>query len=171
VAKLSVDSSGGDSGSSGSRTGWLPAVVCGSGHANPPESERCRVCRADLSSAAHQWIERPVLGHLRFDRDVGVVEVAGPMVVGRRPRADGVPGDAVPTMITIPDDDLSRSHLRVSVEGWHVVITDLRATNGTWVYDPDGEGRRLDPDEQKPLLPGSRVVMAGTVGFVFEVQP
>ena len=73
-------------------------------------------------------------------------------------------------MVTIPDDDLSKSHLRVGVQGWHVVVEDLKSTNGTWIFDPDGEGRRLDPDQEKPLAPGSRVVMADAVAFVYEVQ-
>jgi FHA domain len=152
------------------RTGWLPAALCASRHANPPEAERCRVCGADLSGAAHEWIERPVLGRLRFDRDFGVVDVTGPMVIGRKPRADKVPGDAVPQMVTIADNDVSKSHLQITVEGWHVIVTDLQSTNKTWAYDPDGEGGLLVPGMEKLLLPGSRVVMAESVGFVFEVR-
>ncbi|MGY1815380.1 FHA domain-containing protein [Blastococcus sp. SYSU D00820] len=156
-----------------SKVGALPAVVCPSGHANPPDAERCRICRADVSSAPQQWVERPVIGRLRFDGPPGTVPVTGPMVIGRAPRADRVSGDAVPTMVTVPsgDGDVSRSHLRVVVEGWHVMVVDLDTTNGTIVEDPNGESRRLRPDEEKMILPGSRVVLADTVGFVFEAAP
>jgi pSer/pThr/pTyr-binding forkhead associated (FHA) protein len=70
-----------------------------------------------------------------------------------------------------PDGDVSRSHLRIAVEGWHVMVVDLDATNGTVVQDPDGESRRLHPREERMILPGTRVVLAEEVGFVFEAQP
>jgi pSer/pThr/pTyr-binding forkhead associated (FHA) protein len=129
------------------------------------------VCGADLSSAQQQWVERPVLGRLRFDGEPGIVPVTGPVIIGRGPRADGVPGNAVPTMVRVPGKEVSRSHVRIAVEGWHVVAVDLGTTNGTWVYDPDGEGRRLGADEERTLVPGSRVVLSEDVSFVFEVQP
>jgi hypothetical protein len=156
-----------------SRVGWLPAVVCSQAHANPPESERCRVCGEDLSSAERQWVERPVIGHLRFEGPPGRIAVTGPMVIGRAPRVDRVSGDAVPTMVTVPsaDGDISRSHLRIAVEGWHVMAIDLNATNGTVVQEPSGESRRLHPGEETMIVPGSRVILADLVGFVFEAQP
>jgi hypothetical protein len=159
-------------GAAQSGTGRLPAVVCSRAHANPPESERCRVCAEDLSMAERRWVERPVIGHLRFDGPPGHVPVTGPMVIGRAPRVDGVSGDAVPTMVTVPsaDGDVSRSHLRIAVEGWHVMVIDLDATNGTVVQEPNGESRRLHPGEETMIVPGSRVVLADLVGFVFEAQ-
>jgi hypothetical protein len=155
-----------------SRVGWLPAVVCSKAHANPPESERCRVCGEGLSSAERQWVEKPVIGHLRFDGPPGRIPVTGPMVIGRAPRVDRVSGDAVPTMITVPsaDGDISRSHLRIAVEGWHVMVIDLNATNGTVVQEPTGESRRLHPGEETMIVPGSRVILADLVGFVFEAE-
>jgi pSer/pThr/pTyr-binding forkhead associated (FHA) protein len=82
-----------------------------------------------------------------------------------------VSGDAVPALVTVPSGDVSRSHLRLAVEGWHVMVVDLNATNGTVVEDPSGESRRLHPGEEKMIVPGSRVVLADVVGFVFEAQP
>lgn len=154
------------------RAGWLPAVACPHGHLNPPESQRCRVCAADLADAAKQWVERPVIGRLRFDGPPGTIPVTGPMVIGRAPRVDGISGDDVPTMVTVPsaDGDVSRSHLRIAVEGWHVLLVDLDATNGTVVTEPNGTSRRLRPGEEKMVLPGSRIVLADTVGFTFEVH-
>jgi pSer/pThr/pTyr-binding forkhead associated (FHA) protein len=154
------------------RTGWLPAVVCPHGHRNPPESQRCRVCAADLSGAPKQWVERPVIGQLHFDGPPGTIPVTGPMVIGRAPRVDAVSGDDVPTMVTVPgaDGDISRSHVRIAVEGWHVLLVDLNATNGTVVTDPNGTSRRLRPGEEKMILPGSRIVLADTIGFAFEVH-
>jgi hypothetical protein len=150
--------------------GRLPALVCSRGHASPPEAERCRVCGEDLSGAERQWVDRPVIGRLRFDGPPGVVDVRGPMVIGRAPRVDKVSGDAVPDLVTVPDGDVSRSHLRVAVEGWHVMVVDLGTTNGTVVQDPSGESRRLRPDEEKMIVPGCRVVLADTTAFVFEAQ-
>jgi hypothetical protein len=155
------------------RAGWLPAVICSRGHANPPEADACRTCREDLAQAEQRWVERPVVGQLRFDGPPGVIPVAGPMIIGRAPRVDRVSGDAVPTMVTVPNPerDVSGSHLRVAVEGWHVMVVDLNATNGTVVVDPSGESRRLRPGEEKMIIPGTRVVLGEAVGFVFEAQP
>ena len=38
-------------------------------------------------------------------------------------------------MVKLPsaDGDISRTHLRVSLDGWHVLVTDLNSTNGTLV--------------------------------------
>jgi hypothetical protein len=155
------------------RAGWLPAVICSRGHANPPEADSCRTCREDLARAEQSWVERPVVGQLRFDGPPGVIPVAGPMIIGRAPRVDRVSGDAVPTMVTVPNPerDVSGSHLRIAVEGWHVMVVDLDATNGTVVVDPSGESRRLRPGEEKMIIPGTRVVLADTIGFVFEALP
>jgi hypothetical protein len=168
LVRVPAGSSGGVSETAGA--GRLPALLCSRGHASPPESERCRVCAEDLSGAERQWVERPVIGRLRFDGPPGVVDVRGPMVIGRAPRVDKVSGDAVPDLVTVPDGDVSRSHLRLSVEGWHVLVVDLGTTNGTVVQDPAGESRRLRPDEEKMIVPGCRVVLADTTGFVFEAQ-
>lgn len=155
------------------RVGWLPSVVCDGGHANPPESERCRVCGADLAAAEHRWVERPAIGQLRFAGPPDVVPLTGrTVVIGRAPRVDGVSGDAVPDLVVIPNAgvDISRSHVRIDVEGWHVMVVDLHARNGTIVVDPRGESRRLHPGEEKMIVPGTRVVLSDDVQFVFEVQ-
>jgi hypothetical protein len=155
------------------RGGWLPAALCGRGHANPPESDRCRVCDLDLADAEQRWVERPVVGRLRFSGPPGVLPVTGPMVIGRAPRADRVSGDALPEMVTVPsaDGDVSRSHLRIGVEGWHVLVVDLQAKNGTVVVDPGGEARRLHPGEERLIVPGTRVLLSDDVQFVFEAAP
>jgi hypothetical protein len=172
VVRLPTGTATGQGGAASPRSGGLPAVLCPRSHANPPESEHCRVCGDDLSGAERQWVDRPSIGRLRFDGPPGVVPVTGPMVIGRAPRVDRVSGDAVPTIVTVPstDGDISRSHLRIAVEGWHVMVIDLNATNGTVVQEPSGESRRLHPGEEKMIVPGSRVIMADLVGFVFEAQ-
>ena len=111
------------------------ALLCPSGHVNPPSSAVCRRCAAPLPQDT-VIVPRPVLGVLRLsvgdeitlDRDV---------VMGRSPRADftGADGEERPHVVKLPsgDGDISRTHLRVSLDGWHVLVTDLNSTNGTLV--------------------------------------
>ena len=115
---------------------------------------------------------RPVLGVLRLsagdeitlDRDV---------VMGRSPRADftGADGEERPHVVKLPsaDGDISRTHLRVSLDGWHVLVTDLNSTNGTLVTMPGRDPEQLRPGEPTPIQPGTVVTLADGIDFRYEV--
>jgi hypothetical protein len=147
------------------------ALLCPSGHVNPPSSGVCRRCAAPLPQDT-VIVPRPVLGVLRLsvgdeitlDRDV---------VMGRSPRADftGADGEERPHVVRLPsaDGDISRTHLRVSLDGWHVLVTDLNSTNGTLVSMPGRDPEQLRPGEPTPIQPGTVVTLADGIDFRYEV--
>ena len=67
-----------------------------------------------------------------------------------------------------PERDISRNHVEVVLEGWHVLIRDLGTTNGTTVTLPGESPIRLRANDQQVLEPGSLVSMADEVSFTFE---
>ena len=58
--------------------------------------------------------------------------------------------------VTIEDDQVSRRHARISVQGGQAVAEDLGSTNGTYVNDQPISGPR-------PLGPGDKIRVGGTV--------
>ncbi|MFN8168385.1 MAG: FHA domain-containing protein [Candidatus Nanopelagicales bacterium] len=152
------------------------AVLCPQGHPNPPEAVTCRLCRVEVPAQAATTMPRPVLGALVLSSATPgaprEIPLDGPSILGRRPAVDKVM-DVVPRLVTVPspDQDLSRSHVKVTLEGWHVLVTDLDSVNGTSITLPDGEPQRLRPEQPAMILPGTVVTLAETVTYVFEVRP
>jgi pSer/pThr/pTyr-binding forkhead associated (FHA) protein len=68
-----------------------------------------------------------------------------------------------------PTNDISRSHVEVSLDEWHVVVADLNSTNGTTVTAPGQAPVRLRPHEPIPIEPNTEVNLADEVVFRFEV--
>ncbi|EWS80869.1 hypothetical protein BF93_01160, partial [Brachybacterium phenoliresistens] len=123
----------------------LSGLLCDAGHANPPELSTCRACGRPLAGPVRS-VPRPALGRIelstgesfRLDRSA---------IIGRKPRASRVSGREVPQLITVPSpqQDISRSHLELRLEGWHVVALDLGTTNGTTLLREGTVPRRLSP--------------------------
>lgn len=133
--------------SSGGAAITLPGVVCANGHANSPERSQCRTCRAPLGGGTRAVV-RPPLGVVDISTGGGFV-LDRSAIIGRRPRASRVRADDVPQLITVPSpqQDISRSHLELRLEGWHVVALDLGTTNGTTLMRPGTEPVRLRSGE------------------------
>jgi pSer/pThr/pTyr-binding forkhead associated (FHA) protein len=68
------------------------------------------------------------------------------------------------------DGDISRTHLRVTLDGWHVLVTDLNSTNGTLVTPPGRETLKLRPGEPLPIQPGTVVTLADGIDFRYEAS-
>ena len=60
------------------------------------------------------------------------------VLLGRAPQVARVTNRELPRLITVPSpqQDISRTHAEVRVEGEHVVVTDLDSTNGIHVSRP-----------------------------------
>ena len=71
-------------------------------------------------------------------------------------------GRAPPTGIVVDDESVSRRHASVARDGGHVVLSDLRSTNGTWI-----NGRRLPGGGSQELHAGDTVRL-GQVSMAFE---
>ena len=79
------------------------------------------------------------------------------IIFGRAPSASRVSGSAVPRLVTLttPNQDISRSHVQVSVEGDTVVVTDLHSMNGTLVTVPGRNPQRLREGEPTTVITGT----------------
>ncbi|SLM99140.1 hypothetical protein FM106_17005 [Brachybacterium faecium] len=132
----------------------LPGLVCGNGHANSPERAVCRVCHAPLQGPT-RTVARPPLGTIWTSYGERVV-LDRTAILGRRPRASRVSAQDVPQLITVPSpqQDISRSHLELRLEGWHVVAIDLGTTNGTTLHRAGFDPARLRAREGVVLRDG-----------------
>ncbi|MFD4958775.1 FHA domain-containing protein [Microbacterium sp. NPDC058389] len=78
------------------------------------------------------------------------------VVIGRRPRSTRVSGTDLPHLVAVdsPQQDISRSHVELRVEGESIVATDLRTTNGTTLLRTAADPMRLHPGEATVVIPG-----------------
>lgn len=78
------------------------------------------------------------------------------VVIGRRPRSTRVSGTDLPHLVAVdsPQQDISRSHVELRVEGESIVATDLRTTNGTTLLRPGADPVRLHPGEATVVVFG-----------------
>lgn len=150
----------------------VPALICPAGHLNPPSEAVCRRCGATLP-VDPVLVPRPVLGVLRLSLG-DVITLDRDVVMGRSPRTDlgGADGEERPHIVKLPstDGDISRTHLRVTLDGWHVLVTDLNSTNGTLVTLPGRDPEQLRPGEPVPIRPGTVVALAEGLDFRYEVS-
>lgn len=145
----------------------LPGLLCAHGHANSPERSACRTCGAPLQGSP-RTVARPPLGVVLISGgDRFVLDRTA--IIGRRPRASRVSANDVPQLVTVPSpqQDISRSHLELRLEGWHVVALDLGATNGTTLYRVGFEPVRLRPREGVVLHDGDHLDLGDDVHLKF----
>lgn len=149
------------------------AVLCSAGHPTPPHGDRCRVCGASIPPQEPFTMPRPPLGVLRLSTG-DVVTLDRSVLLGRAPKpGEGLTAHDRPHVVKVPspERDVSRNHVEVILEGWHVLIRDLGTTNGTTVTLPGDTPVRLRANDQQVLEPGSFVSMADEVSFTFEAAP
>lgn len=91
------------------------------------------------------------------------------LVLGRSPSVSKVSGGRLPRLVTIGhgDPDISRSHVRLALEGGTVVVTDLHSRNGTLVVAPGRAPVKLRAGEPTPVLIGTVVDLGG--GWTIQV--
>ena len=145
-------------------------VWCDSGHPNPTTATTCRSCGLPLDQVNAVSMPRPVLGTLRFSNGIEV-ELDRSVIVGRAPKAERVSAREIPQLVALPspEKDISRNHLEVKLDGWHVIVVDLGSTNGTVVTLPGQPPERLRASEEQPISPGTVVTIAEEITFVYEV--
>jgi hypothetical protein len=96
-----------------------------------------------------------------------------PIIIGRRPRANRVQADQVPLLVTVasPEQDISRNHLEVRIEGRHVLAADLDTTNGSVLHREGTPPLRLAPNEPVLLLSGDVIDLGDGITVLFEDLP
>ena len=67
-----------------------------------------------------------------------------------------------------PNQDISRTHAQVRVDGEDVLVTDLNSTNGMFLVEPGMPPRRLRSGEPTPLGPHAVVDLGDGVTFALE---
>lgn len=153
----------------------VSALRCPRGHLNPPGTAVCRVCASGIGPQTPSQVPRPTLGVLLATETVpGAprrIPLDSDLLIGRRPGHGPVPDQGV-RLVTIPspERDISRRHLRVSLDGWAVLITDLGSTNGTTVSLPGRTAREVRSGEVVPIVAGTRLTLADVATYVFEVE-
>jgi hypothetical protein len=97
----------------------------------------------------------------------GTEDLSIPVIIGRAPSVSKVSLHEIPRLITVPgnDQDISRNHVRVAVEGGTVVVTDLDSRNGTQVTMPGRPAQQLRAGVPTPVLPGSIIDLGGGATF------
>ena len=144
------------------------ARVCARGHANPPTSAQCPACGSLLPDVAVQ-VPRPRLGRLRLSTGE-LIDLDESLVIGRQPSVSRVQGGVMPRLIQVasPGGDISRSHVEVRLEGWHVMLCDLKATNGTVLVREGQPPRRLAQNEMAIVLDGDIAELGDDISLRFE---
>ncbi|WP_372696818.1 FHA domain-containing protein [Arthrobacter sp. JSM 101049] len=142
--------------------------LCPAGHANPPTSSSCATCGAGLNEEPLE-VPRPSLGRMVISGGE-TVELDRPAVVGRQPSVSRSASGSMPRVVQVksPSGDISRSHLEVQLEGWHVMLLDLKATNGTLLVRSGMPPRRLGHGEKLMLLDGDIADLGDGVSLRFE---
>ena len=145
------------------------AVLCQNGHANPPNSNRCRVCGSPVARRVPQFVAGPVLAVLRVS-DGSTAEVDRPVLIGRAPSGDRASSRSPRLMpVPSPNHDISRTHLEVAPKGWQIVVTDLNSTNGTVLVRPGAVDRQqLAPGEPVPVQLGSVIELGDGVTVLID---
>lgn len=144
------------------------ARVCSAGHANPPTYPQCSVCGVALSGDAVH-VPRPRLGRVRISTGE-LIDLDQSLIIGRQPSVSRVQGGTMPRLIQVesPGGDISRSHVEVRLEGWHVMLCDLKATNGTVLIREGQAPRRLAQNEMAILLDGDIAELGDDISLRFE---
>lgn len=139
----------------------VSAILCPHDHPNPPERGRCWRCAATLDSSAVVRVARPALGTVVLD-DGRVVDIDRMVLLGRSPRAERTDAAHLPALVSVGSEapGVSRTHARIFVDGWQVLVEDLGSTFGSTLIGADGATRRLRPG-QPELVNGDSVLDLG----------
>ncbi len=92
------------------------------------------------------------------------------VLIGRAPEAGRLSMRDLPRLVNVasPNNDVSRTHAQVRIEGDFVLVTDLNSTNGVLLVEPGSTPRRLHPDEPTQIFPGVIVDLGDGVTFELE---
>lgn len=167
-AASGADQRGGELLPDGTKRPLVLARVCPQGHANPPTYSQCQTCGTGLSGDGIQ-VPRPSLGRVRLSTGE-VIELDRSLIIGRQPSVSRVQGGGMPALVQVesPGGDISRSHVEVRLEGWHVMLCDLKATNGTVLVREGQPPRRLAQNEMAIVLDGDIAELGDNISLRFE---
>ncbi len=119
---------------------------------------------ADLEAAQTQQFYRFRIGKT-------VVWLDAVSYVGRRPSSPRIIYGQMPRLVRVPSpkQEVSSTHVELRQLGASVVLTDMRSTNGSIVFPPGGQPRKLRQGESIVAVPGTLVDIGD--GNVIEILP
>ena len=99
-----------------------------------------------------------------------VVALNRTVLLGRAPQVSRVANSDLPRLVTLPspNQDISRTHAEVRQDGEHVVVTDLRSTNGVLLLREGASPQRLHPGVPTVVEAGVTVDLGDGVSFLVE---
>lgn len=112
------------------------ALLCANGHPNPTHINICRVCQGTLGTSTTQ-VPQPPLGQVHFSTGE-ILTLDRDIIIGRRPAYRAQPGRKEPHIVPVPspNQEISRTHCEISINGWDVRVRDLGSNNGTFLLRP-----------------------------------
>lgn len=147
----------------------VPAIFCGLGHPNPPQSVACRICREAIPPGAGRRITQPVVGRIRASTGA-TCELIGMVVVGRKPGGARGRGVGMPQLLVIAGyPHVSSNHLEIRVDGWAVFARDLGSLNGTFLRRRGEQPSKLT--EPIPIYNGDILDLGHGASVAFEDMP
>jgi hypothetical protein len=145
--------------------------LCSRGHLNDPRSQFCVLCGIRMDERTRRLVfgPRPPLGLLVFDNGA-TYTVDADYLIGRNPESDPrvLAGDLRPIAVDDNSGEVSRVHAEVRLDNWDVLISDAGSSNGTAIAVPGQEWTELARSESVRLVPGTRIRLGDSLGFVFE---
>ena len=146
------------------------AVQCPAGHLTPAYTDQCRLCGAAVAPQEPRRVPRPRLGGLLLPSGE-LVPLDRGVVIGRRP-APVDPEGEWPHLVTVPPESsyVSRQHLEIRLDGWHVVARDLGSRGGTTLRVPGRAPQQVRAREDLVLEPGHGLDLADEFLVVYEVE-
>ncbi|MDO4783623.1 MAG: FHA domain-containing protein [Propionibacteriaceae bacterium] len=133
-----------------SASGQVLAGFCAAGHPNPPHAPQCRSCGQPLTERTG-LIPTPPLGRIRVSTGL-VIQLNSDVIVGRAPRVTPEPGRPAPQLVPVPspEQQISRTHCEIRVDGWDIRALDKKSNNGTFLLRPGERPVRID--ERTPTI-------------------
>ena len=152
----------------GSAGVMVMAVRCPAGHFTAPDGSVCRTCGADVPPQQAFQVRRPSLGTLVFSTGE-TVELDRGVVIGRAPTVPAeLPQRPHLLNLAVHGRDISRMHAEITLDGWTVLLRDLRSANGTWILRDGHAPQRMRPGEQYTVEHGVAYDIAEVLTFTLE---
>ena len=146
------------------------AVKCPANHLTSSVDVLCRVCQQPIPPQSPFEVPLPTLGVLRLSTGE-VVTLDRGVVLGRSPSSNAEKDRPHLIKLASPSLDISRTHVSITIDGWHVLACDLGSVNGTVITRPDTAPERLRPHEAQVITPGTLVTLADELTIRFEATP
>ena len=139
------------------------------GEPNPPEETRCRACGAPIADGETRAIVQPTLGILHLSG--GRFEPLDmDLLIGRNPAREPLEPNQRAVIHGQGDRSVSRRHIDVRLDGWRVVVSNLKDDDHTIVERSDGTETPLAPGVSRTLEVGDTVRYGGS-WFRYEQGP